>query len=812
MLTRLDQLNLAGGVRRRSLLGLGTAMVAGDHKRSSAADAARAVAAAHAAAAAGSLPTLTANVRVSSNGTLARNTVTEADAASGHLSLALPASVQGDLIICEKSDSSGNIVAITGNIRGAGNATTALQMADQSEMFFGYAGSWWPIASHQTLSSVAVLANVQYLDKLGADAAGNNDCTAIFNRALSNLPTVTVNGVTYPHGTIEFGAGSYRLGTGAETDTAGPFVWVKGQGRFATILHYYGSGRCLRLQNRAGSAATANTIMAGGCVELAIDGSNAGAGAVGLMYGDMNGGQIDVSIQHFNRAGSVGLQVRNEVWDTEKTRGYARLIDNTVGAQFIVTDGPSVSSVSLVSAGGGRATFSVASGGYPGFFQGMKLYGSDGLTTPVSGSAFGNTSTMNVSSVSGNALTCSYTGTTPSGTSGTLTICSSTQSFDYDDWEFSILTTTGIASGGTNAGQEGVQFLTGSNPAGGKLVIRGNFAQSDTNAWTGTAPAILHLDGNMLPNHPTQGATYFSDQDLLIQAEGDPPDAAHQVYPILFSGAAADSTAHGLLGCKGLMYFSGTADGSFGSAPVSFSGPIQNVPSLNRTNLPGDNKAPGTAAQSYFDAGRPVDTAGRPYQQITGLLGANNPFTFAGAVTGAAPTSGHFALHDVVLDLTKGGFRVCTAAGTPGTWEYFGPGGAAATSASSSTSYGTLASDVVLSGETTVLTTGSLAAGTWKIDASIVVNQASASASSVFEARVNGGTATYSTQGPASAQGLVAANQTTTLRLSFFAVVTKAGTIVITAKSTGRGTPSARAATTITSYGGATGYTAIKVG
>jgi hypothetical protein len=808
MLTGGDQSMLTGGVRRRSLLGLGTALVAGDHKRRSARDAARAVAAAKAAAASGSLPTLTANVSVSANGTLATNTVTEADASAGSLSLALPASVQGDLIVCEKSDISANTVDITGNIRGTSGQTTTLELTDQSEMFFGYAGSWWPIAGHLTLSSLAVVANVQYLDRLGADATGKTDCTDIFNKALSNLPTVTVGGVTHPYGVIEFGAGSYKLGTSSDTATVGPFVWVKGQGRFATILYYYGSGRCLRLQNPADSAAVSNTIMAGGCVELAIDGSNAKAGAVGLMYGDMNGGQIDVSIQHFNLAGSVGLQLINAAWTTEKTRGYARLIDNTVGAQFTVSDGPSVTGITLASTTSSTATFTVASGGFPGFYSSMKCYGSAGLTTP---SANG-TSTIQVQSISGNTLVCSYTGTTPSGSSGTLTICSSSQSFDYDDWDFSIVTTSGILSGGTYAGQEGVQYLNGSNPAGGRLVIRGNFTQSNTNAWTGTPPAILRLDGKMLPYHPTQGATFFSDQDLLIQAEGDPADAKYLVYPIAFSGEAAESAAHGLLGCKGLMYFSGTADASLGSAPVSFSGPIQNVPSLNRTNLPGDNKGQGTAAQSYFDAGRPVDSAGRPYQQITGLLGANNPFTLAGAVNGAAPTAGHFDVHDVVLDLTEGGFRVCTAAGAPGTWKYFGPGGSATPSAGLSTSYGTLASDVALSGETTVLTTGSLATGTWKIDASIVINQAT-SGSSAFEARVNGGTATYTTQGPTAAEGFTAASQATTLRLSFFAVVTKAGTVEITAKNrTDGGSPSVMASTTISSYAGATGYTAMRVG
>jgi hypothetical protein len=514
-----------------------------------------------------------------------------------------------------------------------------------------------------------VTANVQYMDALGADATGANDCTSLFNAALSGLPTLTVAGVTYPHGIIQFGCGVYLLGV-SETDTVGPFVHVRGMGNYATVLNYTGSGRCLRLQNPAANGSVANTIMAGGVVDLTIDGSNAGAGAIGLMYGDMNGGKVDVAIQYFNKAGSVGLQFVNAAWDTEKNRVYARLVENTVNVQFTVIDGPSVQGVSLVSTTSTTATFSVASGGFPGFYPGgdMWLYGSAGLTTPVSG----NASAMSIQSVSGNTLVCSYTGTTPSGNSGTLTMCSARQSFDYNEMMFSIITNGGIASGGKQAGQTGVQFLNGANPAGGSLTVVGNFAQSNTVPWSGAAPAIVHLDGRMPQWHPTQGATYFSDVFVRIQAEGDPAQAKYAVYPIRFSGAAAASvaTSHGWTGCSGLMYFSGTADASLGQASVSFSGPVQGVPSLNRTNLPGNNSGRGSGAQSYFDAGRPIDTAGRPYQQITGLMGANIPFTLVGAVQGAAPTTGKFAVNDVALDLANGGYWVCTAAGSPGAWTH----------------------------------------------------------------------------------------------------------------------------------------------
>jgi|SRR5579872_232268 len=51
-----------------------------------------------------------------------------------------------------------------------------------------------------------------------------------------------------------------------------------------------------------------------------------------------------------------------------------------------------------------------------------------------------------------------------------------------------------------------------------------------------------------------------------------------------------------------------------------------------------------------------------------GLTGATSTFRLAGAIaSGAAPGSGTFAAGDVILVLT-GGWILCTAGGTPGTW------------------------------------------------------------------------------------------------------------------------------------------------
>ena len=142
-------------------------------------------AAAQAAAIAASLPALTANVSVSASGTLALNTVTEASASSSAITMTLPSSVAGDVIVCEKSDSSANTVSITGNIRGVSSTTQTLKLQNESTMFLGYAGSWWPVAGHKTLSSLdSRYANV--FSPLAYGAKGNgtaDDTTAVQNCA-----------------------------------------------------------------------------------------------------------------------------------------------------------------------------------------------------------------------------------------------------------------------------------------------------------------------------------------------------------------------------------------------------------------------------------------------------------------------------------------------------------------------------------------------------------------------------------------------------------------------------------------------------
>lgn len=193
-----------------------------------------------------------------------------------------------------------------------------------------------------------------WVDDFGADRTGVADSTAAFLAALSSLPTVTVyptpatsSGTptyTYRVGTLRLSSGRYKLGSSGDVGNLGPFVSVLGDGHNSTILDYRGAGDCLRIYSQVEpSSDTFDTLSSWGGVldRFTIDGTSAQAGAVGLHYGDLEGGVLgpDLWVNNFTGAGSVGVLFDNAVSWTENIYGRLVVRNCTTCVRFAVTTG-----------------------------------------------------------------------------------------------------------------------------------------------------------------------------------------------------------------------------------------------------------------------------------------------------------------------------------------------------------------------------------------------------------------------------------------------------------------------------------------
>jgi hypothetical protein len=112
------------------------------------------------------------------------------------------------------------------------------------------------------------------------------------------------------------------------------------------------------------------------------------------------------------------------------------------------------------------------------------------------------------------------------------------------------------------------------------------------------------------------------------------------------------------------------------------------------TSLP--STPAGLAAVLAAGSSAPSNPLSAQTLTASGLTGATAAMRLVGATASGAPTSGTFALGDVVVD-QSGKLWVCTAAGTPGTWAAVGAGGGM-----------TLIQDVLLSAVTASITFSSI--------------------------------------------------------------------------------------------------------
>jgi hypothetical protein len=142
--------------------------------------------------------------------------------------------------------------------------------------------------------------------------------------------TAAIASLAAAGGLITLRPGVFYWECGQVTATSMP-AYIRGAGRFATTVMAVGTGDLIRMYNPGYPAAGFPSITAwsGGVSGLTLDGSMAGAGSAGLHIGDGEEYDLDLAIQHFNGAGSIGLHLDNTVWWTEKMKARVMLLDNT---------------------------------------------------------------------------------------------------------------------------------------------------------------------------------------------------------------------------------------------------------------------------------------------------------------------------------------------------------------------------------------------------------------------------------------------------------------------------------------------------
>ena len=192
------------------------------------------------------------------------------------------------------------------------------------------------------------------------------------------------------------------------------------------------------------------------------------------------------------------------------------------------------------------------------------------------------------------------------------------------------------------------------------------------------------------------------------------------------------------------------------------------------------------------------------------LTGATAATRYVGGTASGAPASGAFLAGDFVID-QGGKVWVCTVPGSPGTWVDTSGGGGGLTSVS-----GQLTTDMfIVSGATTVLTTPSLATGTWLINGHVTIKNNAATTQRV-PVWVDVGTATATFTGAVEGEVFPTASGSAgdeiAVSVNALAAVTVAGTLTV--KAFASGTTDIKALGVEIRTGARTalsGYTAVKI-
>lgn len=156
------------------------------------------------------------------------------------------------------------------------------------------------------------------------DTSGVSDAASI-TAAVAALP-VTGGFITLAP------AGAWYIKCGqVSINRSGAYLYAPG-----VFINAVGTGDVIRMKDT--STYSARTVYGGGILGFpVIDGTSAGAGSAGLHIGDILQLQVDVAVQNFSGAGSIGVHFDNASFWTEQLRTHVYAQNCATGVIFDVT-------------------------------------------------------------------------------------------------------------------------------------------------------------------------------------------------------------------------------------------------------------------------------------------------------------------------------------------------------------------------------------------------------------------------------------------------------------------------------------------
>lgn len=193
----------------------------------------------------------------------------------------------------------------------------------------------WLAESVGTLQSASSAVTPAWCNVKGYGAAG--DGNADDTTAIGNAIAACIRG---GGGIVYLPAGTYK--TTATLTMQVPddvTVVLAGDGYQATVIAFAGTGDAVRLYNPAAYTQSMNISWGSGLRGLTIDGASAGDGSSGLHAGDIGNMKLDVWVQNFSGAGSIGVNLDNTVTWTEECDVRAVLLNCSSHVVMQVTTG-----------------------------------------------------------------------------------------------------------------------------------------------------------------------------------------------------------------------------------------------------------------------------------------------------------------------------------------------------------------------------------------------------------------------------------------------------------------------------------------